>query len=120
MTKKRTKEEVLALAERIAAILDKKNALDIEVIEITEKSSLADYFVIASGRSSTQVKALGAEVEYKIREELGISPRHTEGFDTRRWLLLDYLDVVVHIFLQEEREFYSLDRLWHSGSEGEA
>lgn len=117
---KKTKEEIKALAEKITDILENKNAKDVEMIEITEKSSLADYFVIASGRSTTQAKALADEVEYKLQEELGISPRHTEGFQSRRWLLLDYIDVVVHIFLEEEREYYSLERLWHSSSDAEA
>ena len=118
MTKKRkSKEEIYNLAQEIAAILDDKNALDIEVIEISEKSTLADYFVLASGRSGVQVRALAAEVEEKIEKKHHISPRYTEGFDSRRWLLLDYIDVVVHIFLKEEREYYSLDRLWQSSAE---
>lgn len=114
MAEKKNKQEIKELAERIAAILENKNAADVELIEITDRSSLADYFVIASGRSTTQVKALASEVEFKLREEFNLEPKHSEGFESRRWLLLDYLDVVVHIFLEEEREFYNLERLWQS------
>lgn len=114
---RKSKEEILKVAERIVSILENKNALNVELIEVSGKTSLADYFVIASGRSTTQVKALGAEVETKLKEELNLEARHTEGFQTRRWLLLDYIDIVVHIFLEEERQYYSLERLWQSAPE---
>ena len=106
------KEEIKDFALEIAEILDAKKAQDLEVIEISEDSSLADYFVIATGNSSTQVKALADEVDYQIKKRHDIEPKYSEGFSSRRWLLLDYIDVVVHIFNQDARDFYQLDRLW--------
>lgn len=94
--------------------LDSKLAHDIEVIEIEKLTSLADYFVIASGKSSTQVRALADEVEFKLKES-GILPQRIEGYSSRSWILLDYSTVVVHVFTEEMREFYSLEKLWADG-----
>ncbi len=113
---RKTKEEITQLANRIATILDDKKALDVEVLDVSEKTSLADVFVICSANSSTAVKALASEVELKVKEEFDLSPVHTEGFSSRRWVLIDYIDVVVHVFLAEDREFYSLERLWKKDS----
>ncbi len=109
---KKTTQEITALTNRIAEILDAKKALDIEVLDVSEKTTLADKFVICSANSTTAVKALASEVEFKIKEEYDLAPQHTEGFSSRRWVLLDYIDIVVHIFLAEDRDFYSLERLW--------
>ncbi len=100
------------LADKIVEILDSKLGIDIEVIDIAEKTSLADYFVICSGNSTTQIKALSDEVEYVLKNEYGIVPDHIEGHGTNRWILLDYKDVVVHVFHPEERSNYSLEKLW--------
>lgn len=99
-----------------AKILDKKLGSDIKVIEITDVSSLADYMVIATGHSSTQVKALADEVEYKL-DEMGISVSHIEGYRSNSWILLDYVDVIVNVFDEEARDFYDLERLWQDGKE---
>ncbi len=98
----------------IVRALDSKQGENIEVIEITDLTVLAEYFVICSGTSSTQVKALADEVEYQM-SEAGIEPHHIEGKATN-WILLDYEGIVVHVFNQEAREFYSLDRLWSDGN----
>lgn len=96
--------------------LDSKKALDIKVIKISDISALADYFVIATGTSSTHVKALADEVEdYLDRNDISVS--HTEGYRSNSWILLDYVDVIVHVFSDEAREYYDLERLWQDGEE---
>ncbi|MBR3839433.1 MAG: ribosome silencing factor [Clostridia bacterium] len=99
------------LAKRIEEILDSKKGKDIEVINIEEKTIVADYFIICTGTSTTQVKGLADEVVFLLKQE-GKEPARIEGYDSGSWILVDYLDVVVHVFLQSEREFYSLDKLW--------
>lgn len=99
------------LAKRIADILDSKKGRDIEVIDIEQKTVVADYFVICSGTSTTQVKGLADEVAFLLKQE-GKEAARIEGYDSGSWILLDYLDVVVHVFLESERAFYSLDKLW--------
>ena len=94
--------------------LDSKKALDIKVIKIQDISAIADYFVIATGTSSTHVKALADEVEAQL-DEAGISVSHVEGYRSNSWILLDYVDVVVHVFSDEAREYYDLERLWQDG-----
>lgn len=97
-----------------AKAISSKKGLDIQVIEIGDISVLADYMVIATGTSSTHVKALADEVEYKL-DEAGISVSHIEGYRSNSWILLDYVDVIVNVFSDEAREFYDLDRLWQDG-----
>ena len=87
-----------------AKAISSKKGLDIQVIEISDISVLADYMVIATGTSSTHVKALADEVEYKL-DEAGISVSHIEGYRSNSWILLDYVDVIVNVFSDEAREF---------------
>ena len=94
------------LAENIAVLLDKKKARDVKILRVT------DYFVIAGGTSSTQVKALADEVEYQIGVNDGIKPTNVEGRGTGGWILLDYENVLVHVFDPKMREFYNLEKLW--------
>lgn len=101
----------LELAKKIAGILDNRKASNINVAKIEEISSLADYFVIATGTSTTHVKALADEVEAKLKAE-GVEVNFVEGHRSNSWLLLDYSSVIVHLFTKEGREFYDLDRLW--------
>jgi ribosome-associated protein len=106
----------LALAKESAKILDNKKAVDIKVIGIRDISILADYFVIATGTSSTHVKALADEVEFQLKK-LDVSPNHIEGHNSNSWILLDYGTVIVHIFFGETRDFYDLERLWKDGEQ---
>ena len=99
-----------------AKALSSKKGLDIKVIEIADVSVLADYMVIATGTSTTHVKALADEVEYQL-DNAGVSVSHIEGYRSNTWILLDYIDVIVHVFSDEAREFYDLDRLWQDGKE---
>lgn len=90
--------------------LDDKKAQDIQVFEITELSTLGDYLVIATGTSSTQIRALSDEVEARLSQS-GVEPDHIEGRATN-WYLLDYRSVMIHVFGKDAREFYNLERLW--------
>ncbi len=108
MNKPNSSEE---LVREIVKILDSKKALDITAIQIKDLSTIGDYFVVASGNSGAQVKALAEEVDEKL-SALGIQPKRVEGYQTCLWILMDYYDVIVHIFNKETREFYGLERLW--------
>ncbi len=104
------------LAIKIARILDEKKAEDVRVIHIGDLTILADYFVIATGTNSTQVKALAEEVDFKLGQE-GLEPHHAEGKRSDQWILLDYSSVVVHVFYKDAREFYNLDKMWADAAE---
>ena len=104
----------LQTANFAAKALDSKKGRDIRVIRINDVSILADYMVIATGNSSTQVKALSEEVEEKLDQE-GVSVSHIEGHRSNTWILLDYVDVIVHVFSDEARQYYDLERLWQDG-----
>ncbi|CAG4921735.1 MULTISPECIES: ribosome silencing factor [Acidithrix] len=93
------------------ALSDKKGE-ELTILDISELSTVCDYFVIASGNNSRQVRSLAEEVEAKIKVEFGIAPRSIEGLNDTSWVLMDYSDFVVHIFMPETRDFYSLERLW--------
>jgi ribosome-associated protein len=102
------------ILKKIVKTLDTKKAEDIEVIGIKDLTIIADYFVIATGTSTTHTKSLADEVEFQLKEA-GVSPSRTEGYNGSSWILLDYSDIVVHIFYKETREYYSLERLWSDG-----
>lgn len=97
-----------------AKILSDKKANNLSVIKIEEVSSLADYMVIATGNNSTHVKALADELEFQLKG-MGKPVHHIEGHRSDSWILLDYTDVIVHVFSDEAREHYSLDHLWQDG-----
>ncbi len=101
--------------EIIVKALDSKKAEDIRVIKISDLTIIADYFVIADGTSSTQTKALADETEYRMKEEADLPPVRVQGNNGSNWIVVDYGDIVVHIFSKEQRDFYSLERLWSDG-----
>ena len=101
-------EAVVRVAARAA--LEKK-AIELVVLDLQGLSSVADYFLVCSARSTPQADTIADAVRGALRAE-GVRPRHNEGSAESGWLLLDYADVVVHVFLEETREFYSLERLW--------
>jgi len=105
--------DIERLKDDIVMVLEDKKALDIEVLKVAEKTMLAEYFIIASGSSNTQVKALVDDVLFEISEKYNIKPHQVENDSGNRWNVLDYRDIVVHIFYHEEREFYQLEKLWH-------
>lgn len=106
------------LALRIADILYGKKARDIVVLKVGHLTILADYMVIATGRTAIQVKALEEEVDDRLAEE-GVNMRRQEGREEGRWIVMDYGTVMVHLFHQEERAFYNLERLWDDGGNRE-
>ena len=108
----KTAKELALLAAR--ALADKK-AKEIQALEITDLTTLADYFVIATGSSNTQINALVDNVEKVLSEEAGEQPLHREGYRGGTWVLLDYGCIAIHVFSSEAREFYGLERLWRDG-----
>ena len=104
----------LDTVKKIVKSLDDKKANDIEVIKINELTIVADYFVIAAANSNTHIRSLADEVEYQL-EEAGIKLDHAEGRATG-WVLLEFQGVVVHIFLEDARNYYNLERLWEDGT----
>lgn len=100
------------LAERIAELLDTKNGVDISVLDVRGLANFADYFVFCSGRSDRQTKALHDAVREGMKQDPGLLPVHTEGERERRWILLDYGDVIAHVMVPEVREYYRLEELW--------
>jgi ribosome-associated protein len=106
----------LDILKTAADALENKKASSIKILKIGEITVIADYFVIASGTSSTQVKALADEVELKLAEK-GLKPARTEGYRGANWIILDYIDVVVHVFHEDTRKFYDLESLWREGEE---
>ena len=106
--------EAKELMENIVKVLDSKKAKDIRAIRIGDLTILGEYFVIATGTSSTQVKMLADEVDYQLGEK-GVQPHRVEGYHSEDWIILDYTDVIVHIFHEDTREFYDLERLWADG-----
>lgn len=101
-------------ARAICQILYNKKALDIRAMYVQDKTIVADWFVVCSGRSIPQVKTLCDELEDKMAEE-GLFVRRKEGYQEGRWVVLDFGDVLVHIFHPDERTYYNLERLWDSG-----
>lgn len=99
------------LLERILVLLEDKKGIDINVMNVKEETTLSDYFVVVSGTSNTHIKALADNVEVELKKET-IYPNKIEGYNTASWILMDYGDVIVHIFTQEERQHYRLEELW--------
>lgn len=110
----------LARAKKMATIaykaLEEKKGEDVRVIEITEIASFADYFIIADGNNPSQISALVDNVEEQLEKE-GFYPKRIEGVRNSNWVLMDYGDVIVHVFSKEDRLFYDLERIWKDGKE---
>jgi len=104
------------LAHAIFDVLDAKKAQNIKVLHVEDQTVITDYFVICTGNSSTQVKSLGGEVEYKLGLR-GVDPVHFEGRDNNGWIVIDYSSVIVHIFSRENRDFYKLEKLYGDSQE---
>lgn len=104
-------KKIEKLSNEIAELLADKKAQDVICIDISSKTILADAFIIASGRSGVQVKALCDEIEeFCEGNEIEIKPK--EGYSAARWVIIDLKDIVIHVFRTEDREFYNLERLW--------
>lgn len=103
------------LALKIASALYNKKAENITVLKVDHLTSIADYFIIASGRSAQAVHTLYEEVTDRM-SEIGVEPRRNDGVRDSRWIVVDYASVIVHIFHPEERSFYNIERLWNDGT----
>ncbi len=101
----------ITLAKRAALLAANKQAMQILVLDVRKIADFTDFFVICSGAVDVHCKAIADYVETELRRQ-GYPPAHTEGTDTQRWILLDYIDVIVHIFQPEARNYYALERLW--------
>ncbi|MBA2428346.1 MAG: ribosome silencing factor [Thermoleophilaceae bacterium] len=101
-----------ALADRLAALASDRKAADIRVIDVRELVGYTDFLVVCSGNTERQTKAIHDAVYQTVKDELGLLPRRVAGEREARWILLDYLDCVVHIFTPEARAFYRLEQLW--------
>ena len=100
------------LVQRAAAILLERKANDVVLLSLKGVSDMTDYFLIASGTSDTHVRALGGAVLEDLKKDTGQTANHTEGLQQGRWVLLDYVDFVVHVFHPTLRNFYQIERLW--------
>ena len=98
-------------ADKITELIFTKKGYDVILMDLQKLATFADYFIICSADSDTQVKAIADEIDKSLRDE-GIKCWHKEGYQALRWVLLDYVDVVVHIFKKDVRDYYSLERLW--------
>ena len=96
--------------------LDEKKGVNITVIDISEISVIADYFIIAGGNNENQVKALADSVEEELYKAETV-PKHIEGYDNAKWILMDFGDIIVHVFNEDDRLFYDLERIWRDGKQ---
>ena len=104
------------LAVAVCKALADKRGKDIVALYVREKTDLCDYFIVASGSNAPQIRAMGERVEELIEREYGLVPSRTEGVRDGRWAVVDYGDVIVHIFNDETRLFYHMEKLWQDGS----
>ncbi len=100
----------MELLEKILHLLEDKKAIDMKTLDIKEQSTLADYFIVVSGTSNTHIKALADNVEVELKKE-NIYPNKIEGYNSE-WILMDYGDIVVHIFTERERQNYNIEELY--------
>lgn len=110
-----TKEDAKKMARSAFMYLDEKKAVDIKIIDISKISVIADYFIITGGKNEKQVKAIADNAEEKLAKD-GFFPKSIEGYDNAKWILMDYGDVIIHIFNQEDRLFYDLEKIWLDGN----
>lgn len=106
--------ELLEIVKKAVGALEDKKAEDIKVIDIGEVSSIADYFIIATGSNSNQLAAMQDAVD-EVMYKAGIEAKQVEGNNNSTWILIDYNDVIVHLFSKEDRLFYDLERIWKDG-----
>lgn len=107
-------EDGRVLVDVVTEALEEKKGIDIRVIDIREISVISDYFIIASGNNKNQMQALCDEVKEKMGK-IGIFPKQIEGYEQAGWILLDFGDIIVHLFDPENRSFYDLERIWRDG-----
>ena len=111
--------ETKTLLKKVFEAIDSKKGENVLILDISEISSFADFFVICHGHNVRQNQAISDEIRERLKKEDGIIPAHVEGYQTAEWILMDYLNCIVHIFSPEAREFYKLERLWNDGEQVE-
>jgi ribosome-associated protein len=99
------------IIDRIVELIFSKKGYDVKILDLRTLTSITDYFIICTGDSDTQVKAIADEVDKQMRDE-GVRSWHTEGYRSLSWVLIDFVDIVVHVFKKESREYYNLEKLW--------
>lgn len=105
-------DRIQKMAAAAVIAIEEKKGREVEILNVTSKTTLADVFVLASGTSGIHVKTLAESVEERLEEEFGLQPDHIEGLDNRNWVLLDYGDLIVHLLMPEDRDHYKLENLW--------
>lgn len=119
-TKSRNKTADSAqLIDTITEALLEKKAKDIVLLDVRDLTTLTDYFIVCHGTSETQIRALAGNVTEKTKKQIGEAVWKQEGMDARRWIILDYVNIVVHIFNEEKREFYGIERMWSDAEKTE-
>jgi ribosome-associated protein len=99
------------IIDRIVELIFNKKGYDVKILDLRTLTTITDYFIICTGDSDTQVKAIADEVDKQMRAE-GVRSWHTEGYRSLNWVLIDFVDIVVHVFKKESREYYNLEKLW--------
>lgn len=112
MNNNSSREQALALCN----LLEDVKAQNILLLDVSHLTVIAEHFIICSGRSTTQVKSICDGLEEKAKESIGIAPTRRDGLSDARWIVLDYGSIIVHVFHDQEREFYNMERLWMDGS----
>jgi len=110
-SRNKTTDSALLIDTITEALLEKK-AKDIVLLDVRDLTTLTDYFIVCHGTSETQISALAGSVTEKTKKQIGESVWKQEGMEARRWIILDYVNIVVHIFNEEKREFYGIERMW--------
>ena len=108
-----TKPNSKSLADLVIKGMKEKKAFDITVMDVSDLTTLTDYFIICSGTSDTQNKAISDSIEEKVLKQTGEKPWKKEGIQARNWIILDFINIVVHVMSKEKREFYSIERVWN-------
>ncbi len=101
----------LEISKRIAQLMYERKALDVKILDVHKITSMADYFVICTSESSPQTKAIADHISDTLRDE-GLRPAHIEGYQHLNWVLMDYLEILVHVFHKDSRSYYGIERLW--------
>lgn len=105
-------QETERTVERILDLIMNKKGEDIVVLDLRKVSSVSDFFILTTGSSGVHVRAIADEVKTILKKEDSLAPWHIEGYTAQKWILVDYVDIVVHIFDKETRSYYSLEKLW--------
>ncbi len=104
-----------AVLKRVCEAIEDKKGDELTVLDVSDISTFADFFVICHGHNNQQNKAICDEILFKLKKDAGRTPAHVEGYQNAEWILMDYLDIVIHIFSDQTREFYNLEKLWSDG-----